>query len=88
MISIQGYFKGKRMFYRSSLYWEDAFELLEIKKHLEIDKIDVQVFTEASENLMMPVTEVEDLRSLKDAQNWINFTMGELIKKGDGKNKM
>ena len=81
MISIQGYFKGKRKFYRSSLYWEDAFELLETKKHLDIDKIDVQVFTEASEDLMMPVTGVEDLKSIREAQNWINFTMGELVKK-------
>jgi len=35
--------------------------------------------------LHMWKTDVEDLRSLTDAQNWINFTMGELIKKGNEK---
>jgi len=80
MISIQGYFKGKRMFYRSSLYWEDAFELLEMKRHLQIDKIDVQVFTEASENIQMPVNDIEDLKSIDEAQKWINHVMGKLIK--------
>ena len=85
MIDFQGYNKDKRVFYRSNVFWEEAFEILETKKRLEVDKIDIQIYTDSSINLMMPVTDVEDLRSIRDAQNWINFTMGELIKHGNGK---
>lgn len=81
MIETQGYLKGKKVFYRSNLQWEDAFEYLEIRKDKEVDKVDVQIYTDGFKGDEMPVDDVEDLKSIKDAQNWINFTMGELIKR-------
>ena len=85
MIEMQLYNKGKEVSHRSNMAWEEAFELLETKKHLEVDSIDIQIYTDGFKGNEMPVADVENLKTIDEAQRWINHTMGELIKKGNEK---
>ena len=87
ILEFQIYNKGKQISKRSNLYWSDAFELLEVKKHLEVDSIDIQIYTDGFKGNEMPLTDVEGLKTIEEAQKWITFTMGELIKKGNEKEK-
>jgi len=86
ILEFQIYNKGKQISKRSNLYWSDAFELLEVKKHLEVDSIDIQIYTDGFKGDEMPIDETT-VKTIPEAQNWINFTMGELIKKGNEKEK-
>ena len=84
MIDFQAYKDGKNAFHRSGLWFSDAFELLETKKDIPIDTIDVQFYTDDGNNAM-PLDGVEDLQSVKEAQRWINQVFTKVIlKKYDG----
>jgi len=92
MIDFICYNKGKQVLKRSNLWQEDAFELLEINKNIDVDKIDIEVYSTGFSSRTgnkehMPIAYIEDVTSIRDAQNWINYTMGELIKKGNEKEK-
>ena len=78
MLDLQGYNKGKRVFYRSKLWFADAFDYLE-NKNIEVDKVDVQYYTDDGLNAM-PMDDCE-VTSIKDAQIWINYVMGKTIRK-------
>lgn len=78
MLDLQLYNKGKRIFYRSNLLWEDAFEYLEVKKGIEVDKIDVQFFTDDGKNAI-PLEDIEDLKTIVEAQRWINMVNGKVL---------
>ena len=78
MFDLQGYKDGKRIFYQSNLLWEKAFEYLEVKKDINVDSVDVQLFTDDGKN-GMPLDDIE-ATSIKEAQNWINYVMGKIIK--------
>lgn len=92
MIEFICYKNGKQVLKRSNQQWENAFELLEVNKNLEVDKIDIEIYdigfsSSTGKKEHMPAAYIEDVKSIKEAQNWINKTMGELIKKGNDKEK-
>lgn len=71
MIEFQGYKNNKQVFKRSNMFWSDAFELLETKKDIDIDKIDVQLYTDDNKNRVMPVDDAS-VKTVEEAQHWIN----------------
>jgi hypothetical protein len=84
MLDLQAYRDGKKVFYRSGLWFSDAFEYLEVKRNIQVDSIDVQFYTDDGKNAM-PLDGVEDLQSVQEAQRWINQVFTKtILKKYDG----
>lgn len=80
MIDIQIYKDEKKLFYRQNLDWNEVHGWLYEKeeKGQEINMIDIQLFSDAD----MPITDIQNLTTFKEAHDWINETYQHL-KDGD-----
>ena len=80
MVEFQAYLKGKNVFHRSNMTWEESFELLETKKGKEVDQIDIQLYTDDGKTRVMPVDDIT-VKTIVEAQRWINYVHGKIIKR-------
>ena len=80
MVEFQLYNKGKEVSHRSNMTWAESFELLEVKKKLEVDQIDIQLYTDDFKGSEMPVDDIT-VKTIVEAQRWINYVHGKIIKR-------